>query len=105
MAADVFDDPQGLPGLMVDEAVFRPFGDFSAVFVNQVARMGDIFGFLEFPLAGLPEVLPDLGLEFGELAPGLQRLSIVAEGRDAGSDEILVATMVIAVSWGMTSQW
>ena len=84
-------DPQRLSGFFVNQLIFGAFRNFFAELVDQVARVCHVLGFFEFPAAGLPKFFAYAGLEFREFTPGLEYLGIVAEGGDAGRDQILVA--------------
>ena len=75
---------------MVDQAELRFFSDFTTELIDQVAGMGHILRLFKLPPARLPEGFPDTGLQLRELAPGLQRLGIIAERGDARGYQVLV---------------
>ena len=71
VASDVLHDFQRFARLLVDEVVFGLGGNLVAPMVDEVTGMGQVFGLVEFAPAGFPQILADLGLQFGKLVPGL----------------------------------
>ena len=94
MASDMLDHLQRLAGLDIDQRKLHLFGDVEPKFIDKVAGMSEIFGLGDLFLARIPEILPNLGLQFRVLVPGLQRLGVASERGDAGAHIILVATLV-----------
>ena len=91
VAADVFDYVERFTRLGVDEQVFGFGRDLFAVVENDIRRVREAFGFLEFAAGRLVEVFARLLFHFGEVVPHFERFGVDAERGDARRDEIFVS--------------
>ena len=69
VASNMFNHSERFSGMSVYELVFGLSGYLIAVFVNDVAGVGQIFGFGKLHTAGFPEFFPYAGFKLWKFVP------------------------------------